>query len=54
MTDAAVRLASKAAQDLGESNNPDIQLKLTEMTDPAKEADSGVRAEAAAEVVSFT
>ena len=42
--DVAVRLAS--VKDLGESDNPDIQLKLTEMTDPAKEADSGVRAEA--------
>jgi urea transport system permease protein len=33
-------------KDLGESDNPDLQLKLTEMTDPANEADSEVRAEA--------
>ena len=44
-TDPAIRL--KAAQDLGESDNPDIKLKLTEMTDPANEADSEVRAAAA-------
>ena len=44
-TDAAVRL--KAVQDLGNSDNPDIKLRLTKMTDPANEADSGVRAAAA-------
>lgn len=42
--DPAVRLTS--VKDLGESDNPDIQLKLTEMTDPANEADSGIRAAA--------
>ncbi|NOQ49130.1 MAG: urea ABC transporter permease subunit UrtB [Nitrosomonadaceae bacterium] len=42
--DPAVRLT--AVKDLGESDNPDLQLKLTEMTDPANEADSEVRAEA--------
>ena len=35
-TDPAIGL--KAVQDLGESDNPDIKLKLTEMTDPANEA----------------
>ena len=45
-TDTAVRL--KAVQDLGDSDNPRIKLKLTKMTDPANEADSGVR-EAAVE-----
>ena len=43
-TDPAVRL--KAVQTLGDSDNPDIKLKLTKMTDPANEADSGVRAAA--------
>ena len=42
--DPAVRLT--AVKDLGESDNPDIQFKLQEMTDPANELDSGVRAEA--------
>ena len=42
--DPAVRLT--AVKDLGESDNPDLQLKLTEMTDLANEADSEVRAEA--------
>jgi urea transport system permease protein len=45
-TDTAVRL--KAVKDLGDSDNPRIKLKLTKMTDPANEADSGVR-EAAVE-----
>ncbi len=40
--DPAVRLT--AVKDLGESDNPDIQLRLTELTDPASEADSEVRA----------
>jgi urea transport system permease protein len=44
-TDPAIRL--KAVQDLGESDNPDIKLRLTNMTDSANEADSGVRAAAA-------
>ncbi len=42
--DPAFRLS--AVKDLGESDNPDIKLKLTEMTDPAIEADSKVRAAA--------
>jgi urea transport system permease protein len=42
--ESAVRLA--AVKDLGESNNSDIKLKLTQMTDPANEADSKVRDEA--------
>ena len=42
--DPAVRLT--AVKDLGESDNPDIKLKLTEMTDPATELDSAVRDEA--------
>ena len=42
--DPAVRLT--AVKDLGESDNPDIKLKLTEMTDPAIELDSAVRDEA--------
>ncbi len=50
-TDPAIRL--KAAQDLGESDNPDIKLKLTEMTDPANEADSEVRAAAAESLASL-
>ncbi len=50
-TDPAIRL--KAAQDLGESDNPDIKLKLTEMTDPANEADSGVRKAAAESLASL-
>lgn len=45
-TDTGVRL--KAVQDLGDSDNPRIKLKLTRMIDPANEADSGVR-EAAVE-----
>jgi len=43
-SDPAVRLA--AVQDLGESDNPDIKLTLTELTDPAIETDSKVRAAA--------
>ena len=50
-TDPAIRL--KAVQDLGESDNPDIKLKLTEMTDPANEADSGVRSAAAESLASL-
>jgi urea transport system permease protein len=50
-TDPAIRL--KAAQDLGESDNPDIKLKLTEMTDSANEADSAVRAAAAESLASL-
>ena len=42
--DPAFRLS--AVKDLGESDNPDIKLKLTEMTDPAIETDSKVRAAA--------
>ncbi|MEE8328027.1 MAG: urea ABC transporter permease subunit UrtB, partial [Nitrosomonadaceae bacterium] len=49
--DPAIRL--KAVQDLGESDNPDIKLKLTEMTDPANEADSEVRAAAAESLASL-
>jgi len=50
-TDPAIRL--KAVQDLGDSDNPDIKLKLTQMTDPANEADSGVRAAAAESLASL-
>ena len=50
-SDPAVRLS--AVKDLGESDNPDIKLKLTEMTDPANEADSSVRAAAAESLASL-
>ncbi len=42
--DPAVRLT--AVKDLGESDNPDIKLRLTELTDPASEVNSEVREEA--------
>ncbi|MGY8848918.1 MAG: urea ABC transporter permease subunit UrtB [Burkholderiales bacterium] len=50
-SDPSIRL--KAVQDLGESDNPDIKLKLTEMTDPANEADNSVRAAAAESLASL-
>ena len=50
-TDPAIRL--KAVQDLGDSDNPDIKLKLTQMTDPANEADSEVRTAAAESLASL-
>ncbi len=43
-SDPAIRLT--AVQTLGESDNRNIKFKLTEMTDPANEADSEVRAAA--------
>jgi urea transport system permease protein len=49
--DPSIRL--KAVKDLGESDNPDIKLKLTKMIDPANEADSSVRAAAAETLASL-
>jgi len=49
--DASVRL--KSVKDLGASDNPDIKLMLTEMTDSTKEPDSAVRAAAAESLASL-
>ncbi|MSQ05037.1 MAG: urea ABC transporter permease subunit UrtB [Nitrosomonadaceae bacterium] len=49
--DPAKRLA--AVKSLGESNHPDVKIKLTELTDPANEPDAGVQSAAKESLVSL-